>query len=365
MAPLAIVLLVRGTTHSYAAAGAATGAFALATAAVAPLQGRLVDRIGRMRVLAPAGIGQGLLLVLLVLLAQDNASAGALILVSGLAGALLPPIAASVRALLREVVPDHGMRESAYALDSVAQEAIWITGPLVVAIIVGLASPSGAVLVVAAVCVAGTATFVLSPLARDQGPRADRGPRTAAIASLTLRRLLAPIFLTGTGLGAIEIGLPSLALHAGSRWASGLLLALWSVGSLAGGLWYGSRGWRSPIATRYRVLLLMAALFTVPLIGARSIPAGVVCSLLAGLTIAPMFSCQYALVGRAVTPGSETEAFTWVSASLIAGLAAGSAAGGAVIGSGGVGAPFILSCVATATAAALALRVRSPAEVAA
>jgi MFS family permease len=358
MAPLAIVLLVRGTTHSYAAAGAATGAFALATATAAPLQGRLVDRIGRMRVLAPAGIGQGLLLVLLVLLAKDNGSVGALVVVCGLAGALLPPIAASVRALLREVVPDHGMRESAYALDSVAQEVIWITGPLIVALIVGLTNPSDAVLVVAAVCVAGTATFVSSPLARDHGRRAERGRRTAAIASPTLRRLLGPILLTGTGLGAIEIGLPSLALHAGSRWASGLLLALWSVGSMAGGLWYGSRPWRSPIAIRYRMLLLVAALFTVPLIGARSVPAGVVCSLLAGLTIAPMFSCQYALVGRAVTAGSETEAFTWVSASLIGGIAAGSAAGGAVIASGGVGAPFILSCVATTTAAALALRVR-------
>ena len=56
-----------------------------------------------------------------------------------------------------------------------------------------------------------------------------------------LRALLGPIVADGRGLGAIEVGLPSLALHAGSRPASGLLLALWSVGSMAGGLWYGSR----------------------------------------------------------------------------------------------------------------------------
>jgi predicted MFS family arabinose efflux permease len=106
-------------------------------------------------------------------------------------------------------------------------------------------------------------------------------------------------------------------------------------------------------------------LSTAPLIAARSIPAGVVCSLLAGIAVAPVFSCQYALVGRAVTPGSETEAFTWVSAALIGGLAAGSAIGGAVIGLGGVGAPFVFACLASMLGALIAVgfrgRVRQPA----
>ena len=95
---------------------------------------------------------------------------------------------------------------------------------------------------------------------------------------------------------------------------------------------------------------------------ATSIPAAVVCSLLAGLTIAPVFSCQYALVGRAVMPGSETEAFTWVTAALVGGLAAGSAAAGAVIGSEGVAAPFVLSCLATTLAAVFAIGLRGRVE---
>ena len=115
------------------------------------------------------------------------------------------------------------------------------------------------------------------------------------------------------------------------------------------------------------MLLLLAVLCTAPLIAARSIAAGVVCSLLAGVTIAPLFSCQYALVGRSVSAGSETEAFTWISAALIGGLAAGSALGGAVIGLGGVSAPFLVACLATTLAALLACRSqgtqRSPAGV--
>lgn len=357
-APLAILLLVRGATRSYAAAGIAVGAFTLATAAMAPVQGRLVDRFGRLRVLAPSGLAQGVTLIGLVALARSHAGAPLLVITAGLAGALLPPIAASVRALLGEVFDDALARERAYALESVAQELVWVAGPLLVALMVGATSPSGAVLMVAGACIAGTLVFVRSPLARDRRHRSAGRDGAAALSSPGLRAMLPPIVLAGLALGAVEVGLPSLALHAGSRSASGVLLAVWSTGSLAGGLWYGTRVWRSPLAARYRNLLLIAVAFTAPLIVARSVPAGIACSLLAGLTIAPMFSSQYLLISRTVTPGSETEAFTWVTAALVGGIGAGSAAGGAVIAVGGVAAPFALACLANATAALLAVRVR-------
>ena len=117
--------------------------------------------------------------------------------------------------------------------------------------------------------------------------------------------------------------------------------------------------------TGVRILLVLAVMCTAPLIAARSIAAGVACSLLSGVTIAPVFSCQYALVGHSVTPGAETEAFTWVSAALVGGLAAGSALGGALVGSAGVSGPFVLACAATMLAAAIAVgfrvRVQQPA----
>jgi predicted MFS family arabinose efflux permease len=228
--------------------------------------------------------------------------------------------------------------------------------------VVAFASPRGAVLMLAAVCVTGTALFVRSPLVRSSAARGVLPERRSALASPELRALLAPVALTGAALGATEVGLPSLALHAGSRPASGVLLALWSVGSMAGGLWYGARAWSSPLASRYRLLLALAVVCTAPLIAARSIAAGLVCSFLAGLTIAPLFSCQYALVGGAVRAGSETEAFTWMSAALIGGVAAGSALGGAVIKPGGVGAPFLIACGATMLAAAIAVGFRARVE---
>ncbi|HWE14618.1 MAG TPA: MFS transporter [Solirubrobacteraceae bacterium] len=360
MSSLAILLLVRARTGSYAAAGVAVGAYALASAACAPVQGRLVDRLGRVRVLAPAAALQGLALLALVL--AGSAPAPMLVGLAAIAGALLPSLAPTVRALLRELLSDRALRETAYSLESVIQELIWITGPLVVALVITFTSPAGAVLLSAFVCIAGTFLFLRTPVVRGGGPGRSPAERVPVLGIPALRVLLGPIALMGTSLGLIEVGLPSLALHAGSRPSSGLLLAFWSVGSMTGGLWYGSRTWRVSLGTRYRLLLLAAVAFTAPLMIARTIPEGMIFSLLAGLTISPVFACQYALIGHAVTPGVENEAFTWVAAALIAGLAAGSALGGAAISTGGVSAPFVLACGASALAALSATRLRTTVE---
>jgi MFS family permease len=363
MSSLAILLLVRETTHSYPAAGIAVGGYALACAAAVPSQGRLVDRFGRRAVLFPVAVVQALALIALVIAARGHAGAIELVALSIAAGAMQPAIAPSVRALLGEMLTETATRETGYALESVIQELIWIVGPLVVAAMITLVSPSGAVLVSAGVCVVGTILFITSPRVRAGGGVRSTGRRRSAVASPELRTMLWPVAMMGAAIGLIDVGIPSLALHDGSRASTGLLLALWSVGSLSGGLWYGGVAWRLALPDRYRWLLTAAVACVLPLVFARTIPEGMVASFLAGVTIAPVFSCQYALVGRAVTPGSETEAFTWVAAALMLGLSAGSALSGVLIGGIGVSAPFVVACAAMAVAALSAVRVRTAARV--
>src|SRR5579871_6601954 len=56
MVPLGIVLLLRAAGRSYALAGVADGAFALGFAFTGPLFGRVIDRVGMSRVLAPLAV---------------------------------------------------------------------------------------------------------------------------------------------------------------------------------------------------------------------------------------------------------------------------------------------------------------------
>lgn len=359
MQSLAVLLLVRQTTHSYAAAGAAVGAGALAGALCGPLLGRLIDRVGRRMVVGPASVTQAGVYLGFALAARAHAPAPVLILCATLAGALVPPIAPVVRTLLRDLYDDHAVRETAYSMEAIAQETIWIVGPLATTVIVTVASPSFAVAILGAIGLSGTLLFMRSPLldrplAHEEG-NAHRG---SALASADLRWLLVPIALMGFALGAVEVGIPSLALHDGSRPASGFLLALWSLGSMAGGIQYSSTRWGSALGSRYAWLLALNCLVTAPLLFAGSIALAALFSFVAGLAIAPTFSCVYSLIGHVVIRGSEHEAFGWMLSGLISGVAAGSALGGVVIGSLGVRGPFLLAVGAAALAAAGAVRFR-------
>jgi MFS family permease len=354
MLSLAILLLIRAQTGSFAIAGVAVGAFALANAAVSPIQGALVDRLGQPRVLGVCAAGQSALLVVLVGAAQRRLPAVLLVILVGLAGGLVPPSMACARALWSELTPDATTRNAAYALDAITLEAAWVLGPLLVVAVVALTSPAAAVLLCAAITVGGTAVFATSPISRRWRSSARRRSRAGAIASPQLRRLLGSIALFGFWWGALQVGLPALAVHVGSRQASGVLLALVSLGGVVGGLLYGARNWQLSIEDRYWVLLLLLAILLTPLIVASSLAAAIPLSLIAGLAMTPMISCQNTLVGAVAPAGTMTEAFTWTTAAMFGGIATGSAVSGSLVDTAGVGAPFAAACAAAALAAALA-----------
>ncbi len=359
MSSLSVLLLVREATHSYAAAGVAVGAQAFAAAAGAPVLGRMIDRFGRRLVVGPTAALQAGVYVLLALAAAGHAGTLVLVACSALAGSLVPPIAPVVRTMLRDLFEDDSVRETAYALEAIAQETIWVAGPLLATVIITAASPELAVLLLGAIGLSGTLLFLSSPLldtAHDH--EQEHAHAGSALASIDLRWLLLPITLMGLGLGAVEVGIPALALHHGSRAAAGFLLALWSFGSMTGGIWYSVTRWRSSLGSRYCLLMLADCACVIPLVAADSIAAGAVCSFIAGLAIAPVFSCQYVLVGEVVVPGTEHEAFSWMLSGLIGGLAVGAAIGGAVVSPLGVRAPFVIACLAAACAAAAAARFR-------
>ena len=359
MSSLAVLLLVRSATHSYAAAGVAVGGGALAGAFGGPLLGRLIDRVGRRLVVGPAAAGQALLFLTLALSARAHAPALLLIACATLAGGLTPPIAPVVRTLLRDLYDDAAVRETAYSLEAIAQEMVWIVGPLATTVIITVASPRFAVAILGAIGLSGTLLFLRSPLL-DRPLAHEHGEvhRGSALVSLDLRWLLVPIALMGFALGSVEVGIPSLALHDGSRPASGFLLALWSLGSMAGGIQYSSTRWGSALGSRYAWLLALNCLVTAPLLFAGSITLAAIFSFVAGLAIAPTFSCVYSLVGHVVIPGSEHEAFGWTLSGLIAGIAAGSALAGVAIGPLGVRGPFGLAVGAAALSVVGAARFR-------
>ena len=127
---------------------------------------------------------------------------------------------------------------------------------------------------------------------------------------------------------------------------------------MIGGVAYGTRTWRTAMTVRYPALLFLVAVTIAPLILANSLAAGIPLSLLAGVGLAPLLSCEYALTGALASRQRATEAFTWLNGGLIAGLAGGNAVAGLLVQAGGTGRVFAIGSLVTALAAALAFSCR-------
>ena len=362
MFSLAILLFVRAQTGSFLTAGVAVGVFTLAGAAVSPLQGALVDRFGQPRVLLPCAVGQGLLLVSFVLVVGPGVSTAALLALAACAGVLLPPVSGCVRALWSEVAPDAQALETAYSLDAITQETIYTLGPLLSGAVAVVFSPAAAVLLCAAIVVVGTVFFASARVSRGWRAAGGARGRGGALSSVGLRALLASALFSGAVIGAAEVGLPALAVRLGAREAAGVLLALFSLGSMAGGVIYSARSWRSAVGTRYARVLLAVAVMVAPLMFVDSLAAALVFSVFAGLGIAPMLSSQFSLVGSLAPEGATTEAFAWHRGTTVAGIALGTALGGSLVERSGASGAFALGCAGAALACLLALAGRDRIE---
>jgi MFS family permease len=352
---IAILLLVRHETGSFGLAGLVVGASGLAGAAAAPVQGMLVDRLGQFRVLVACSLGQATMLCLLVVAVRGGAPSAVLVLLGALSGALVPPISACTRVLWREITPEGAVREAAYAVDAVTQEIIFTAGPLVLAALVTISTPTAGVLLAAAVTVAGTLLFASSPLSRHWRPSTHERSIESAFGSAGFRSLIASTALTGISGGMAIVAIPALAVEVGTSGDAGILIAVWNVGSMIGGIGYGARAWRSSIDRRYEKLLLLMGVTVLPLAFVHSLPAALVLCFLAGPAWAPLLSCQYMLVSRLALPGAETAAFTWNMAAIAGGFALGSAIAGTLVDQAGVSATFGASCGAAVVGAGVAL----------
>jgi MFS family permease len=222
---------------------------------------------------------------------------------------------------------------TAYALDSVLIEFVFVLGPLLTAGATALVSPVAALGLAVALIIAGTLAFTSSPPSRAWRPEPHPGGHgwLGALSSPGIRTLVASMLPLGFCFGAMEVTLPAFSEDMASRAWAGVLLAIWSLGSAAGGLIYGARAGTLPLASTYVRLSVVLPLTFLPLAASPSVLVMPVLCLLAGLSIAPLLASGNQLVGDVAPPGALTEAYTWPVTSLVIGVAAGNAAAGVLV----------------------------------
>ena len=337
---LSLILTLTAGGRNYRFAGFVMALFGLSVVLASPARAWMVDRHGPRRALPPMAAGFAVaLMAVAVVPAGSGAGDAAIAVLAVAAGTAAPPLGVVMRSLWSALIDDRSLLHTAYSLDGVAEELLYVTGPVIVGVITVAAKPAIGLLITAGLAIAGTALFLRSPALSRQQSSAARSvkdsPGAAAAEPGTGRAIVALALATGAiglclgGLGLVVVAFGQ-ARHdpAAVAWIEAAL----SAGSALGGLGYGAVAWR--ISARHRLVLLAAGLVVILLPAALS-PGLLALALLVGLAgvlVSPALATAYVLTDSLASPRARNRAGNWVNSGYNAGISAGSVLSGQLVG---------------------------------
>lgn len=331
IAGFAILLLVQHQYGSFVTAGAVSALYVLGLATVAPLVGRGIDRAGPLPVLRLCAFVYPAMLVALVVLVHVHAHVVALMLCAYVAGAALPPVTICMRTLYPRLLADAALLQTAYSVDSVIVESVFVAGPALVALFLAGGVPQGAVLTAALAAGAGAVWFMRTPVIRDWRvlARAERSGR-GIFAETGLLMLYAATVFYSVAFGLYEVGVTAWAAKRDMPATAGIALALASLGSALGALAYGAMHWRAPLRVQFLIALVLMAVGSLLVAPVDSKYLFLLMNFVAGVPMASVIATQSVLLSRLAPPGKLAESFTWGGTCLLGGISGGIALGGAL-----------------------------------
>ncbi|WP_353816354.1 MFS transporter [Agromyces sp. SYSU T00266] len=322
MLSLAFLLHVEQQTGSYGAAGLVLAATSIGQAIAGPLTSRLMGRFGMRPVLVTTLVVCVASVVAIGVLPLTVPMYMAIGFVCGLA---TPPVQPAVRTIYPKMVNSRQLTPL-FSLDASAQEIIWVVGPVVTTFVSTQVGTVWGILLAAALMVVGGTWFISSPeLGRVRIPRSKRAFGTVLARPPVMLATIVGFLLIGA-CAAIEAGVVAAFGHDGAE--AGIVLAIFSIGSLAGGLGFGHVP-IGPWSTARRMFIVFAG----TALAAFSMDFWwlAVTLFIAGIGIAPALAVLFAIVSASVKFSDTAEAYGWVGTGQLIGAALGSALAGFLI----------------------------------
>lgn len=322
MQSLAILWAVQGASGSFAVAGIATGAFAVAEALLAPQVARFVDSHGQGTVAAFQLPVFGLAAVTLILATALGAPAWVWLITSGVAGVSCPQVGSLAAARWRHLTDSGAQMSTALALEAAVNTVTFMVGPVLVTSLSATVHPAMGLVVAAGLVVVFTALLVSC---RDSEPPSQaRGPGLVLDARLLDRALLpfpALHLLLGIYFGGMTICLTAAALSLGVAPYAGLIAAGAGAAGLLAGFVYGASSHRIGTA---QVMLLGSAglvLFCFGLSQSHGLVSLVLLTTLAGACVSPIVIPAAVKLQEAAPASLYVQAITWTGSASALGTA--------------------------------------------
>lgn len=343
--PIPVILLIQGTTHSYALAGAAESVSLAGAALTGPARGRALDTWGSRRAIPPIAIARAAAIGAMWPIASTR-STWAVLVAAALVGVTSPALPTAMRLQWKKLLGLEDARlPRAYAFESLAQVSLFVAGPLVAAAGIATLGAGATLAASGGLLLAGALPF--AALAVED--RAERTPHRRARASPVriagVRTLVIATVIADAALGVVDIAVIAFAKHHGNPSAAGVLLAIFCLTSVIGGAAYGARCWNAPPRRRLAAIMAIAALLYLPLATAASTAQLTGLLALAGAPFAAQWTTTYLALDEIAHAQTAGEAMSWMSAANATGVGVGYAVAGAIIQRAGIADAFVVAAV--------------------
>jgi len=350
MLSIAQVMLIVSVTGRYGTAGFVSAAGAVLFAIVTPRMARLADRHGQARVLRPLGAVFAVTTATFAGCALGGAPDWALIITGALSRATMPTLGPMVRSRWSQLLGGsdaHGndALDVAFSLEGIADEVIFIAGPVLVVALVTSVQPVSGLLVTLALSLAGVVGLTRH---RSSEPPAHSSARASGtvLRSRGLRVLIAINVCLGALFVAVDLATIAFAQEHRASALAGPLLALYGLGSAIAGVWYGSRHWRASQAARLRAAFAATALGVAPLSFMPDLAALGAGIFVAGLGISATLVSSYSIAERVVAADQRTEGMSWLTTAAATGTAIGAPLAGRLVDAHGAAAGYLFALAA-------------------
>ena len=323
MMTLGIVLLVSTLSGSYGLAGQVSAAYVVGNAAFAITHGRLADRFGQSRVLYADSVAFAVTTSLMIVSIVEEWALPWPHVWAALSGAAIPQIGSMVRGRWAHLLPVVRERHTAFAVESVVDEVVFVTGPALVTFLATSFAPQAAL--VAALTVGTVGALALAVQRGTEPPANPRDEQT--VREPMPWGLLVPITVAAVALGslfgALEVATVAYADDAGRKAVSGLMLGVFSLGSLIAGVVAGAIAWRRRVLDQARIGLVLLAVGTVwlPFLSGLVVATGAL--FVTGLALAPTLIALFSLIEASVPRSRLNEAMGFVQTGIGCGIAPG------------------------------------------
>ncbi|RNL64872.1 MFS transporter [Nocardioides marmoriginsengisoli] len=363
MMTLGIVILVSTLSGSYGLAGQVSAAFVIGNAVVAIAHGRLADRFGQTRVLYVDAVVFALATGLLVHSVTADWANPVPHLFAALSGAAMPQIGSMVRARWANLVSSDQERHTAFAVEAVVDELVFVTGPGLVTFLSTLYAPQTGLLVALALGTVGTVVLALQTRTAPPAHPVTRETKTDPLPWGRLVPIALAAIAMGCLFGALEVATVAVAEDDGHKAASGALLGVFALGSMGAGIVAGAIHWKSSDLRRFQggIALLAPAMLVLPFVS-HLVPLGLVLFVI-GTALAPTLIAIVSLLEGSTPRSRLTEAMAVFQTGISGGIAPGAYLAGVVADHAG-GSPAYWVCAGAAGFALIAALSCRPAPVA-